>query len=126
VNFDALKSIERMKQFTEFRLSEAQFAQLLGRSRMYPFLSKEKKYAVPLMPLKDSQLNNITKEYYTGKYFSRESDGSIDLWTLFNLFTGSNKSSYIDTFLDRGAHSSAFIQTLWNSLKRKEDCWYLN
>ncbi|WP_343671721.1 DUF3871 family protein [Chitinophaga sp.] len=32
--------------------------------------------------------------------FCREVDGSINLWTLYNLFTGANKSSYIDTFLE--------------------------
>lgn len=43
----------------------------------------------------------MAKDYYEDPYFNRENDGSINLWKVYNLFTQTNKSSYIDTFLYR-------------------------
>ena len=45
----------------------------------------------------------------------------INLWKLYNLFTGANKMSYIDTFLDRGVGCQSFVNGLYGQeeLKRK-------
>jgi len=47
----------------------------------------------------------VTKDYYSSESICKNDDGNIDLWKLYNFFTGANKSSYIDTFLDRGEKS---------------------
>ena len=74
----------------------------------------------------ESQLNSICNDYYRDKTFCRNDDGSINLWKLFNLFTGANKSSYIDTFLDRSVNAFQLVNVLKDALYRKESCWYLN
>ena len=53
----------------------------------------------------DAQIGMIAKDYYQDKSFCRRGDGSICLWNVYNLFTGANKQSYVDTFLDRGVNA---------------------
>lgn len=52
--------------------------------------------------------------------------GNINLWRFYNLLTGANKSSYIDTFLDRTVNALSFTQVLLNSLRTGQYLWYLN
>ena len=52
------------------------------------------------MEFTDSHINAVAKAYYCDEHFSRGNDSAIDLWRVYNLFTGANKSSYSDTFLD--------------------------
>ncbi|MBA3971941.1 MAG: DUF3871 family protein, partial [Bacteroidetes bacterium] len=48
----------------------------------------------PLL-LSDTQLGTVVKDFYRDNSFCKDADGNINLWKLYNLFTGSNKSSYI-------------------------------
>lgn len=41
--------------------------------------------------------------------FCRNANGDINVWEFYNLLTGSNKASYIDTFLDRGVMPLALL-----------------
>ncbi|GAB4000891.1 hypothetical protein GCM10028807_55300 [Spirosoma daeguense] len=52
-------------------------------------------------------------------------DGSINLWKLHNLFTGVNKSSYIDTFLDRSLNALQFVEQVRYGLDEQGVNWYL-
>jgi hypothetical protein len=65
----------------------------------------------------DNQIGMVAKEYFKDESFRRQEDGSINLWKLFNLFTGANKQSYIDTFLDRGLNAFKFVNGLNEGLK---------
>jgi hypothetical protein len=106
-------------------LTEQQFAQVLGRAKLYNAMPKNMKKDIPPLSLSDSQLGSIAEDFYQDKSHCRNNDGSISLWNIYNLFTGANKSSYIDTFLDRNvlAHQSAFH--LFQAVNGK-DSWYLN
>ncbi len=105
-----------MKQLTDYYLTEQQFAQLIGRCRLYQYLPQVQKKDIAPMLLGDQQVCMIAKDYYRDQSFCREADGSISLWKVYNLFTGAVKSSYIDTFLDRNVNSldltSGILQTL--------------
>lgn len=105
-----------MKQLTEYYLTEQQFAQLIGRCRLYQYLPQAQKREISPMLLGDQQVGMIARDYYRDQSFCREEDGSISLWKVYNLFTGVVKSSYIDTFLDRNVNSldltSGILQTL--------------
>jgi hypothetical protein len=126
-NFRPDVHLQAMSSFGDDYLSEHQFAQLVGRSRLYQYLPAKVKKEIPAaIPLMDSQVSTIARDYYSDKSFCRNEDGSINLWRLFNLFTGSNKSSYIDTFLDRGVGSHSFVQGLQNALKTGSDHWFLS
>lgn len=113
--------------FGDSFLTEHQFAQLVGRSRLYQFLPAKVKKEIPnAIPLMDAQVSTIARDYYSDKSFCRNQDGSIDMWKLYNLFTGANKSSYIDTFLDRGVATTSFISCLQNALKHGSEHWFLS
>jgi hypothetical protein len=124
--FKIEKQLNKLHQLGDYSISENQFAQMLGRSKMYQYLPlKQKKSIVPI-PINESQISTIAREYYMGNSFNRNPDGSIDLWRLYNLFTGANKSSYIDTFLDRGAGCMDFVQSIASHLEEGTNSWYLN
>ena len=119
--------LNSMTGFGDYYLTEHQFAQLIGRSRLYQFLPvKAKKEISDAIPLMDSQISTVARDYYADKSFCRNADGNINLWKLYNLFTGANKSSYIDTFLDRNVGASFFIRGLQNALNEGSQHWFLS
>ena len=123
--FEPARMLQLLRNFGNYELPEHLFAQLLGKARMYQYLPAKQKKALQAFPLGDAQVGAIAREYYQDESFSRKSDGSIDLWRLYNLFTGANKSSYIDTFLDRGAGCFSFTQFLAEQLESGASSWYL-
>lgn len=123
--FEPARMLQLLRNFGNYELPEHLFAQLLGKARMYQYLPAKQKKALQAFPLGDAQVGAIAREYYQDESFSRKEDGSIDLWRLYNLFTGANKSSYIDTFLDRGAGCFSFTQFLAEQLDSGASSWYL-
>ena len=124
--FNAQKHLNSLRSLADYGLSEHQFAQLVGRLRMYPFLKSSMKIGIPALELGDSQVNTVIRDYYKDTSFCRGDDGNINLWKFYNLLTGANKSSYIDTFLDRTVNALSFSQVLLNSLKSGQYLWYLD
>lgn len=124
--FKAERQLSQMHQLADYSLTERQFAHLLGKIRMYQYLPLQQKKSIIPLPINDSQVSTIAREYYQDKSFSRNNMGDIDLWRLYNLFTGANKTSYIDTFLDRGAGCLDFVQSLGNQLEAGENSWYIS
>lgn len=125
-DFEIEKQLSLLRQLGKFSLTEKQFAQMLGKSRMYQYLPAKQKKAIVPIPINDSQVSSIAREYYLDKSSCRNEQGDINLWRLYNLFTGANKTSYIDTFLDRGAGCSEFVQTIAAQLESKAASWYIN
>jgi len=126
-NYDAKAHLSQMRTLNDFYLTEHQFATLIGRSRMYQYLPSEKKRHLPYLQFGDNQIGMVAKEYYRDESFRRQEDGSINLWKLFNLFTGANKQSYIDTFLDRGLNAFQFVNGLKEGLKHGNNShWFLS
>ncbi|MBK7095339.1 MAG: DUF3871 family protein [Saprospiraceae bacterium] len=115
-NYNAEKHLKSLKQLPEHSLTEHQFAQLIGKSRLYQHLPKAEKELIPALYFTDGHINTIAKDYYGDTSFSRENNGDISLWKLYNLFTSANKSSYIDTFLGRNANAHDFIQGIQKTL----------
>lgn len=124
--YDAVNHISEMEQFYRYSLSERQFAQLIGKCRLYHYLSSSTKNALPPLIMNDTQIGNVAEHYYKDYHYHRNDDGSISLWSLYNLFTGANKSSYIDTFLERGANAHQIINQLSKALEQGTDNWFLN
>jgi hypothetical protein len=124
--FDAERQINRLSTLSEYTLSEHQFAQLVGKSRLYQYLPlKTKKALDTVVPISDTQIATVGRDYYEDMSFCREESGDINLWKIFNLFTGATKSSYIDTFLDRNVGSLLFINSLVEHLRDKKQSWFL-
>jgi hypothetical protein len=79
----------------------------------------------PLL-LGDTQLSIVCKDYYNDFSFCKDQEGNMNLWKVYNLFTGSNKSTYIDNFLDRSVNAYQFIEQIKFALQKREDNWFLN
>lgn len=126
-NYNAELHLMEMKELTQDYLSEHQFAQLIGKSRLYQHLPKGEKLRIPELNFNDSHINTMAKDYYEDQNFSRMEDGRINLWNVFNLFTQANKSSYIDTFLDRNLNAFEFSKGLHKTLNGDSDYhWFLS
>lgn len=125
-DFKAERYLKAMEELTHYSLSETQFGQLVGKCRLYPFLPSEQKKLLPALLFGDTQTGFIARDYYKDDSFCKNDDGSISLWKLYNLFTGVNKSSYIDTFLERGINAFDFTNGLVSVLKHGQKSWFLN
>ena len=126
-NYNAELHLMEMKEFTQDYLSEHQFAQLIGKSRLYQHLPKSEKQKIPMLNFNDSHINTMAKDYYEDKNFCRLEDGRINLWDVYNLFTQANKSSYIDTFLDRNLNAFEFTKGIQKTLNGNLDYhWFLS
>jgi hypothetical protein len=125
-DYSATGQLQALRRLTGYSLTEHQFAQLIGRCRMYHYLSSvAKKDLTPLL-LGDTQLTSVVKDYYRDDSFCRGEDGNINLWKLYNLFTSSNKTSYIDTFADRSVNAFEFVDDLRDALDNRTTNWFLS
>jgi hypothetical protein len=118
--------LQALASFDNYSLTEHQFATLIGRSRLYQYLPLEEKKALPSLMFGDNQIGMVAKDYFQDKSFSRREDGSINLWNVYNLFTGANKQSYIDSFFDRGQNAFDFVKHLESELDNSTTSWFLN
>ena len=126
-NYDAEKHIQHMQSLQEQFLTERQFAQLLGKARLYNHLPNRLKQEMPVLSFNDGQLNAVARDYYEDESFCRDSNGNINLWNVYNLFTGANKSSYIDSFLERNVNAHTFTNSVSEALKGNRDYhWFLS
>lgn len=125
--YDARQHLSVMSRLQEQSLSEHQFAQLIGKTRLYQFLPPRERKTLPAMEFTDSHINAVARAYYSDENFARTGDvGDIDLWRVYNLFTGANKSSYIDTFLDRSLNATNLVSGIGRALDGdKEYAWFI-
>ena len=60
---------------------------------------------IPRLLLTDTQINQVAKSYIQDEDFGSYGT-DINMWNFYNLLTGANKSSYIDSFLDRSLNAT--------------------
>ena len=118
-----LNSLSRLANYS---ITEQQFAHLVGRCRMYNHVPNAVKENINPILFGDQQMSTVVKDFYKDNSFCRDANGNINLWKLYNLFTGANKSSYIDSFLDRGVNAFTFTEQVRENLEGKNNSWYLN
>lgn len=125
--YDTDKHLRLMNEFQRYSLSEHQFAQFLGKSRMYQCLPPKEKKLLPALEITDSQINMIAKNYYQDSNFAVEKGAeSISMWNVYNLMTGANKSSYIDNYLDRSKNATELTTGLCKVLQGDDEYeWFL-
>lgn len=124
--FNAFKELDKYNNLPDTSITETQFAQIIGRARLYQNMPLKDKKELPAFPLSDSQVNLVVKDYYSDDSFSRDKSGNINLWKLFNLFTGANKMSYIDNFLDRNVECQQFIHGIHHAIEGNGSHWFIN
>jgi hypothetical protein len=123
--FSSDQMLSRFENWTNLSLSESQFAHFLGKSRLYPYTSKTIQRDVPELTITDHQISTCAKGFFQDSDFS-SSDQSLSLWNAYNLMTRSNKSSYINSFLERGVSAGRIVSELESDLIGKSSSWYLN
>ena len=104
-SYDMDRHLGLMKADEDCSLTESQFAQFLGKCRMYQYIPLSQRKQIPELLMTDTQIGIIARSYYEDPAFRAEPNGSISLWKVYNLLTGANKSSYIDNFLDRAVNA---------------------
>ncbi len=124
--FNVYREIEKFNNLPTTIITESQFAQIIGRARLYQNMPLKLKKDIPQFPLLDSQVNMVVKDYYSDEPFCRNEHGDINLWKLYNLFTGANKMNYIDNFLDRGVGCQQFVGGLHKALGESKHHWFVN
>lgn len=125
-NYNQNHHLYHLKELCNYSLTEQQFAQLIGRTRMYQFLPNNMKKDIPQLFFGDTQMSCVVRDYYKDDSFCKMDDGTLNLWRLYNLLTSVNKSTYIDQFLERGVNAFNFVYNIKTALKNQTFDWYLN
>ena len=123
--FNPAKDIHLMQQLSNSFLTETQFAQIIGRMRLYQALPQGLSCRIPRLLITDSQINNVCRGYYQNEDFGGQG-GSLSMWNFHNLMTEANKSSYIDRYLSRAVNATEVSVGLNNALHGDQTYqWFL-
>ena len=125
--YNISRHLYKMAALKDSYMTERQFAQFLGRSRMYQYLPNEQRKMLPQMLMTDTQIGLVAKAFYKDDNFSvMEHGDEISMWNVYNLLTGANKSSYIDQFLDRSLNATQLADGLNRALYGdSEYSWFI-
>ena len=115
VKLSPAKDIHLMQTLSNTYLTETQFAQIIGRMRLYQALPQGLSRSIPRLLITDSQINNVCREYYHSEEFGGKG-GTLSMWNFHNLLTEANKSSYIDSYLQRAVNATDVAVGLNNAL----------
>ncbi|WP_339838499.1 DUF3871 family protein [uncultured Flavobacterium sp.] len=125
-SYNRREHLDVMKKMNDYYLTENQFAHLVGKMKFYPHLDKEVKKELFPLKINDTQINSIVKDYNLDPNFSKSKDDKISLWNVYNLFTEANKSTYIDSNLERNVNAYEFINYIGNLLKNNQSDYFLH
>lgn len=125
-NYNPAKHIHMMQTLGNTYMTEHQFCQILGKMRLYQALPQKMQRNIPQLLITDTQINSVAKAYISNPDFG--SYGSdIDMWKFYNLLTGANKSSYIDSFLDRSLNATEMALGINSALHGDNRySWFIN
>lgn len=104
-SFNPARQLQLLHSLGNTTMNEHQFCQILGKMRLYQCLPNYYQRNIPKMLLTDTQINSVAKAYINDENFSSFGE-DINMWKFYNLLTGANKSSYIDSFLDRSLNTT--------------------
>ena len=125
-NYNIAKQVHLMQQLGNTSMTEHQFCQILGKMRLYQCLPTGVQKHLPRMLLTDTQINSVAKAYINDSNFGGES-GELNMWNFYKLLTGANKSSYIDSFLDRSLNASEIAMGINAALHGDETYkWFID
>ena len=125
--YNIVKHLYYMGAFQDSYMTEQQFAQFLGKSRLYQYLPLEQKKSLPQILMTDTQIGIVAKSFYHDDNFSLpDNQKEISMWNVYNLLTGANKSSYIDNVLDRAYNATQLADGLNKALYGdSEYTWFI-
>lgn len=124
--YNPAKHIHLMQTLGNSYLTEHQFCQILGKMRLYQCLPQGYQKSVPRLLITDTQINSVAKAYIQDENFGGFG-GDLSMWRFYNLLTGANKSSYIDSFLDRSLNATEVAQGINMALHGDERySWFID
>ena len=124
--YDPAKHIHLMQTLGNSYLTEHQFCQILGKMRLYQCLPQGYQKSVPRLLITDTQINSVARAYIQDENFGGFG-GDLSMWRFYNLLTGANKSSYIDSFLDRSLNATEVAQGINMALHGDERySWFID
>ena len=125
LSYDMAAHLRLMSAFQSVGMTESQFAQFLGKCRLYQFLPLAERKRLPELLMTDTQIGIVARSYFEDPDFGVNGD-SLSMWRVYNLLTGANKSSYIDNFLDRAENASLLTTGLCKALcGDQEYSWFI-
>jgi hypothetical protein len=125
LDYDHERQASILNQLQEYTLNQEQFAHLVGKMKLYNQLEVHKKQDLFDLQITDAQINSIIKNYASDNNFRADENGYVNLWQLYNLFTESAKSNYIDNFLVRNCNTYEFIEHLSQVIKANKPDYFL-
>lgn len=114
-NFNPAAEIHLMQTLSDTYLTETQFAQIVGRMRLYQALPNNYGKAIPKLLITDSQINSVCRSFYADTHFGMKNE-EISMFDFHNLLTEANKNSYIDTYLMRAENATKVSVGINNAL----------
>ena len=126
-SFNPAKDIHLLHALSNTYLTETQFAQVVGRMRMFQALPSAQQKRMPQLLITDSQINSVCRDFYRSEHFGMK-DNAISLFDFHNLLTESNKSSYVDTYLHRAVNATEVSVGLNNVMQGIDNkyAWFLS
>lgn len=125
--YNPAKHLHQMHSFRNSYMTEHQFAQFIGKTKLYHCLAPKEKKLLPEIAFTDNHINAIARAYYQDDCFKRDdSSREISMWKVYNLLTSANKSSYVDSFLDRSLNATVLAEGINKALHGdKEYRWFI-
>ena len=126
-SFNPAKDIHLLQALSNTYLTETQFAQVVGRMRMFQALPSAQQKRMPQLLITDSQINSVCRDFYRSEHFGMK-DNAISLFDFHNLLTEANKMSYCDTYLHRAVNATEVSVGLNNVMQGIDDryAWFLS
>ena len=126
-SFNPAKDIHLLHALSNTYLTETQFAQVVGRMRMFQALPSAQQKRMPQLLITDSQINSVCRDFYRSEHFGMK-DNAISLFDFHNLLTESNKMSYVDTYLHRAVNATEVSVGLNNVMQGIDNkyAWFLS
>ena len=123
--YNISKHLYYMSAYKDSYMTESQFAQFLGKSRLYQYLPVEQKKRLPQMLMTDTQ-KVLLLNHSDENFALPDNQSAMSMWNVYNLLTGANKSSYIDNFLDRSLNATQLTEGLNKALySTNEYSWFI-
>ena len=124
--YNPAKHIHLMQTLGNSYLTEHQFCQILGKMRLYQSLPQGYQKSIPRLLITDTQINSVAKAYIQDENFGSFGN-DLSMWRFYNLLTGANKSSYIDSFLDRAYNATEIATGINEALHGDERySWFID
>lgn len=122
--YDMKRHLQFMDSLSQLSINETEVAQLIGKARLFRHLPEEFTRDKFHLQFGDNQIGIVARELYTDASFGMTGK-DLDLWKLYNLFTGANKSTYIDQFVDRAVNAQHLMQEVIAHKKGEKQSWFL-